>query len=326
MDDVVVLGAGVIGLTTAIGLAEQGVPVRVWAAEPPERTTSVVAGALWGPAFGEPQLGWSLAAKAEFDQLALDPSTGVRQVRGREVSDISADPPPWVDHLPDLEYCDPATLPHGMLIGLRTTVPVVTMPVYLRYLTGRLAAAGVTIELREVDRLDLAPVVVNCTGFGAAALTGDPELEPVRGQHVIVANPGIDEFYVEARAGKGAGFFPPVAAENPDADGSLWAGYFPHGDYVVVGGVAQPGETSLEPDLATAEQMLALCAEVEPRLAGAEILDHQVGLRPGRPMPRVEAERIGASTVIHNYGHGGMGVTLSWGSARAAQSLVAKLA
>ena len=153
MDEVVVLGAGVIGLTTAIGLAEGGVPVRVWAAEPPERTTSRVAGALWGPAFGEPQLGWSLATKAEFDQLALDPATGVRQVRGREVSDISADPPPWVDHLPELEYCDPATLPHGMLIGLRTTVPVVTMPVYLRYLTDRLAEAralaraGLDVEL-----------------------------------------------------------------------------------------------------------------------------------------------------------------------------------
>jgi D-amino-acid oxidase len=93
---------------------------------------------------------------------------------------------------------------------------------------------------------------------------------------------------------------------------------------VVVGGVAQPGETSLEPDLDTAHRMLALCAEVEPRLAGAEILDHQVGLRPGRPTPRVEAEQIGDSRVIHNYGHGGMGVTLSWGSARAAQSLVAK--
>jgi D-amino-acid oxidase len=87
--------------------------------------------------------------------------------------------------------------------------------------------------------------------------------------------------------------------------------------------VAQTGETSLEPDLELAKRMLAQCAEVEPRLAGAEILGHQVGLRPSRPMPRVEAERIGASTVIHNYGHGGMGVTLSWGTARAAQSLVA---
>ena len=325
MDEIVVLGAGVIGLTTALCLAEAGMPVRVWAAEPPLRTTSVVAGALWGPAFGEPQAAWSYVAQAEFGKLAADPRSGVRQVRGLEASDISAEPPPWVDHLPDVEYCDPATLPHGMLIGLWTTVPVVTMPIYLRYLENRLAAAGVRVELREVTSLDVAPVVVNCTGFGAAALTGDPELEPVRGQHVVVANPGIEHFYVEARAGRGAGFFPTVATEDPEEDGSSWAGFFPHGDRVVVGGVAQPGNTSLEPDPALAERMLALCAEVEPRLADAEILDHQVGLRPSRPAPRVEVEQLGDTTVIHNYGHGGMGVSLSWGSARAAQSLVADL-
>src|SRR5262249_15619160 len=47
--DVLVLGAGVIGLSTAVCLAEAGVNVTVAAAEPPERTTSVAAGAIWGP-------------------------------------------------------------------------------------------------------------------------------------------------------------------------------------------------------------------------------------------------------------------------------------
>jgi D-amino-acid oxidase len=324
MDEVLVLGAGVVGLTTAICLAETGRPVRVWAAEPPQHTTSVVAGALWGPAAGEPQLGWSLQAKTEFDRLATDPSTGVRQVRGREVSDV-ATAPPWTSLLPDVELCDPATLPHGMAFGLWTTVPVVTMPVYLRYLETRLAAAGVTVEQRRVTSLAQAPLVVNCTGMGAAVLLDDPALEPVRGQHVIVANPGVEQFYVESISGtKGAGFFP-TDADAPATD-SMWAGFFPHGDRVVVGGVAQPGNTSPEPDLDLAERMLALCAEVEPRLKDAEILAHQVGFRPARPAPRVELEHLKGSTVIHNYGHGGMGVTLSWGSARAATALVAGLA
>ncbi|AXE64362.1 FAD-binding oxidoreductase [Hyphomonas sp. CACIAM 19H1] len=44
-----------------------------------------------------------------------------------------------------------------------------------------------------------------------------------------------------------------------------------------------------------------------------------VGLRPFRPQGfRLEAERFGDKTVIHNYGHGGCGVTLSWGTSQRA--------
>ena len=46
-------------------------------------------------------------------------------------------------------------------------------------------------------------------------------------------------------------------------------------------------------------------------LAGARVLRHKVGLRPGRPTVRVERE----GDVIHCYGHGGCGVTVSWGCA-----------
>ena len=57
------------------------------------------------------------------------------------------------------------------------------------------------------------------------------------------------------------------------------------------------------------------CALVAPRLKGARILGHRGGLRPVRPLVRLETERIGESRVVHNYGHGGAGVTLSWGCA-----------
>ena len=44
-----------------------------------------------------------------------------------------------------------------------------------------------------------------------------------------------------------------------------------------------------------------------------------VGLRPTREGGfRVEAEKFDSKTVIHNYGHGGRGVTLSWGTAHLA--------
>jgi glycine/D-amino acid oxidase-like deaminating enzyme len=53
------------------------------------------------------------------------------------------------------------------------------------------------------------------------------------------------------------------------------------------------------------------------------MLSLQACLRPFRPQgPRIEAERVGKKVVVHNYGHGGSGWSLSWGSARRAVELV----
>jgi D-amino-acid oxidase len=122
---------------------------------------------------------------------------------------------------------------------------------------------------------------------------------PVRGQVVVTENPGLSEFFV------GVG-------EDP-ADVSY---YFPHGDVVVLGGSEEAGNWSLDPDPAIAERILRGCAAVEPRLAGATVTEHRVGLRPVRPTVRLEAEALdGGAVLLHNYGHGGAGVTLSWGCA-----------
>ena len=51
------------------------------------------------------------------------------------------------------------------------------------------------------------------------------------------------------------------------------------------------------------------------QIINAEIIEDIVGLRPGRTEVRLEKELISGKTVIHNYGHGGSGVTLSWGCA-----------
>jgi D-amino-acid oxidase len=95
-----------------------------------------------------------------------------------------------------------------------------------------------------------------------------------------------------------------------------WTCFFPHGDRVVLGGTASQDDWSLDPDPAGARGILERCAQIEPRLKDARVIEHQVGLRPSRPTIRVERESSGAATLIHNYGHGGSGVSLSWGCAR----------
>jgi D-amino-acid oxidase len=325
--DVLVIGAGVSGLTTGICLAEAGrrVGIRAWLA--PEQTTSAVAGALWGAhmvGLDDRVARWGSVTLARLCEL-VQPGTGVRLITGREFT-TAPDSSPG-DGQPDngqpdngradggraaldgFRRCTPEELPPGYASGWQYAAPVVAMPVYLGYLLDRFGRAGGVLEtghqfgsLAEVISSTTAPVIVNCTGTGASGLVPDPAVVPVRGQVVVVANPGIDEFFV--------------------GQGAELTYLFPHEDFVVLGGTEERGSSSREPDPATAQRILRDCTAIEPQLRGAEIIAHKVGLRPTRPTVRLAAEELaGGRRLVHNYGHGGAGVSLSWGCAAEAASL-----
>lgn len=90
----------------------------------------------------------------------------------------------------------------------------------------------------------------------------------------------------------------------------------------MLGGTLVEDDENLEPTSAVAEEILRRCVDVEPRLRQAQVRGHQVGLRPGRPSVRLELDHFGSARCVHNYGHGGSGVTLSWGCAREAAALL----
>nr|WSX78552.1 FAD-binding oxidoreductase [Streptomyces sp. NBC_00899] len=310
-DHVVVIGAGVSGLTTAIVLAEAGATVRVIAEEVPG-ATSLAAGAMWGPYLVEPRdkvARWSRHSLEVFGELASDPATGVRLTSGIEASRHADAPPDWATALPEFRPCTAAELPPGYTSGYRFTVPLVDMPVYLDYLQRRLADAGARVDQRRLRSLaDAGPAaaIVNCTGMGAHDLVPDPELRPIRGQHVVVTNPGLTEFFSED-----TGFSPDLLC------------IYPHGDTVVLGGTAIDGVGDLDADDAAAKAILARCTLTEPRLADAQVIEHRIGARPTRGSVRVESEQLQDGTlVVHNYGHGGAGVTLSWGCAKEVQEVL----
>lgn len=318
--DVLVIGAGVSGLSTALSLIESGLDVTIRAADLPQRTTSVAAGAIWGAhlvGVDERVRMWSALTLDRLRELAADPATGIRETRGLVASlTDSSGPPQFTEGAGTLSRCDPAALPAGYAAGWQYSAPVVAMPVYLDYLTdeflrggGELHVAGRLDSLAQAADAASARVIVNCSGIGARQLVPDPELIPVRGQAVVMANPGLTEFFV---------------GETDQPDEITY--FFPHGATVVLGGTQQPDSASTEPDPAAAERIVRDCAAVEPRLASAPILAHRVGLRPVRPRVRLEVQAIdGGRHIVHNYGHGGAGVTLSWGCARAAADDVLRL-
>lgn len=309
---VVVIGAGVSGLTTAVCLAEAGRSVQVWTAELPQSTTSAVAGALWGPVFTEPAaktLAWTRHSLQVFRELARDPATGVRMAPALTVGAMPAagELPPQARLIPELRPAAPAELPDGFPAGFRATMPLVDMPRYLDYLTERLAGAGGLLELHPVrslaDAAAVAPIVINCAGLGARDLVDDRQLRPVFGQHVVLTNPGLDELFMELTASQ------------------EWTSYFPHPHRVVCGGVNIADRWDRTVDAELTERILRRCRAVEPRLHDAEVIETVTGLRPDRPAVRVAVEAIGAARCVHNYGHGGSGVALSWGCAREAAQL-----
>ena len=309
---VLVLGCGVSGLSSGIRLLEAGHTVELWARELPPHTTSDVAAAVWYPYRAFPQdrvTGW---ARRTFDvlcELAERPETGVLVERGVELFTEAPPDPWWAPCVPSLRAATTEELLPGYSHGYSFEAPIIEMPRYLPFLLARFRELGGRIHQREVRSLDeawrAAPVVVNCTGLGARSLVGDDSLFPIRGEVLRVAPPPVRGFVFDESEVRGIGY---VISRSTDC---------------ILGGTAEDGNASLEPDPVKGEQILARCRRLLPSEARFQVLEHKVGLRPGRPTVRLEAERVGERLVIHNYGHGGAGVTLSWGCAEEAVALVA---
>jgi D-amino-acid oxidase len=91
---------------------------------------------------------------------------------------------------------------------------------------------------------------------------------------------------------------------------------FPREDGVLIGGIAEPHTWNLEIDAGLTADIVARCSQVNAVVGDAPIVKQFVGLRPGRDTVRLEVEELSEQcTVIHNYGHAGLGYTLSWGCA-----------
>ncbi|MBY8870682.1 FAD-binding oxidoreductase [Micromonospora sp. PLK6-60] len=303
--DVVVVGGGVVGMTAALALQARGARVTVLAADDPADTVSTVAAAVWYPSHTDEDprvLRWAWETRAELGRQAAAGVPGVVERPTRMLlRRPHAGPPWWAPACPDL-VAEPAPPPYTG--QLRFTAPTVEMTPYLAWLRQRLTAGGGQLLRRRVRRLadafDTAPTLVNATGLAAGRLAADPAVHPVRGHVVLVANPGLT---VSVR-------------DEDDPAGITYV--HPRRHDVVLGGTYQPGVAHTAPDPDTAAAIRRRCVALVPELAAAPVRGERIGLRPARHGgPRVEVDPAGppGGRLVHAYGHGGAGVTLSWGCA-----------
>lgn len=303
-DRVAIVGAGVSGLTCAVLFAEQGYATSILAERTGDRTDSAAAAAIWYPydvAPVETVMPWALLAYERFLELARDLSTGVSVVELRTFSRLGPIvPPEWARTFgPRLLAAN--EIPAAFVSGFSMQVPLIETTKYLEYLKTRAGNAGAPliagVHLERLEDVKGAfDLVVNCSGIGARELAPDPTMEPHRGQVAIVAKLDLSHA---------------VVCDDPPL---MYA--IPRSQDCVLGGTNDVSDSRAADSTATA-RIVAECQRVLG-FAKPTILAERVGLRPGRKGGvRVAAEKMrDGRTVVHNYGHGGAGFTLSWGCAQ----------
>jgi D-amino-acid oxidase len=304
---IAIIGAGVSGLTCGIVFAEAGYPAEIFAEKTGQATTSAVAAAIWYPYDAEPVdklIAWSLESYDVFRELARAADSGVSMIELRNYSRAGEiEIPSWANSLGAQRLlADGSVFRSGFVI----TVPLIDTTIYLDYLSRRFRRAGgkehADIHLDKLEDVSIdCDLVLNCAGIGARALVGDPELEPHRGQVAIVPKLGLN--------------YAVVCDDAP----LMYA--IPRANDCVFGGTNDISEDSTT-DLATTSRIVAECSRVL-HIDRPMVMAARVGLRPFRKSGvRLERVRMhDGRTLIHNYGHGGSGFTLSWGCARKALNL-----
>src|SRR6266550_420647 len=337
-NSVAIVGAGVSGLTCAVVLAERGCDTAIFAEETGQHTTSAAAGAIWYPYDAEPAkqvIIWALETYKVLVDLARDKRAGVSMIElrtfarsgeiqipewaiplgARRLSNFVPIPdrgrrggykPVIPSGIEESLAIKQSEIPPALSSGFALTVPLMDTTIYLDYLAQRFTVAGGTInggvrlaKLEDVSReFDL---VVNCAGIGAKNLVPDPELEPHRGQVVIVPKLNVT-----------CGM---VCDDAP----LMYA--IPRTHDCVFGGTNELSSDREVDPLATS-RILTECSRAL-NVDQPYVLMERVGLRPFRKSGvRVSTERLDdGRTVVHDYGHGGSGFTLSWGCAHKVLSL-----
>lgn len=327
MVKICVVGAGVIGMSSALRIIEQlpKTEVVVIADKFSPSTTSDVSGGFWEPHLlgdtpQEKVMEWSYKTFDHMMWLARTDCaryTGACMVSGYNITaDPNTEVPFWKDKVKNFRLLSKDELKEypDMKFGFFYTTVMLEPQMYLQWLMKRFQRRGGRLKKQFVSNLkELAvdyDVIVNCTGVGACHLVNDSSVQPVRGQVIRVQASWIKHFII--------------------CIGKEEISYvLPSANYVVMGGVENKANWNTEMNETDKKRIWDNCTKYIPSLTEAVIDSDCVGLRPSRPSVRLQVENStfnGKITpVIHNYGHGGGGVTLHWGCAEEVSHLVSEV-
>ncbi|MFL6846301.1 MAG: FAD-dependent oxidoreductase [Allosphingosinicella sp.] len=246
---VAVIGAGVMGLTTARLVQEAGLPVTLYTEALTPQTTSNIAGGQISP-FGHYDEGavtpeWRAQFAAAMDyswrrfQIMVGDDYGIRWLPTYQQRASGGPPRPNPYHPGACELM-PSEHPFPFDHLLVYNTMYVEVGRFLRELTRDVQIAGGRIEVRRfATPAEIAALperlVFNCTGLGARELFGDQELHPVRGQLAILLPQPEVRYAYQGEAGY----------------------MFPRADGILLGGTFEPDEWDATPQPAAIERIVA---------------------------------------------------------------------
>lgn len=337
--EIVIVGAGVVGLSTALAISEN---------LPSRRRITIIADhfpddAIYEPEYTSPWAGahfrpfpskneqearefkLTRITQSYFKELAkTNPESSIKFVKGIEYFEepdsfyrnISKG---YREGIDNFEVLEKDQLPDGVKIGTSYDTWVLNAPMYIQFLQRKLRfeydikfLKKRINSLKEVNKyVKKNPIIINCSGRGLKYEGGyDEDSFPIRGQTLLI-NPPTENPYTEE------------TITHQLSDG-LWTFCInrPLNGGTIIGGTKQVNDFTDVPKDEDTKELISRGSKLFPELMKIDengkkyfdIVRINVGFRPARKNGlNLTIEKHAENIVINAYGAGGMGYELSYG-------------